>query len=110
MPASDQAVVLCLTTAPDDSIGRRISSGLLEQRLAACVSMLPAMQSMYWWEGKIETAAECLLLIKTTSQQIPAIKEFLHQHHPYDTPELLCFAASDGLENYLNWVRKEIRP
>lgn len=110
MPVADDALVLCLTSAPDSSTARQLSVGLLEQHLAACVSTLPTAQSMYWWEGKIETADEYLLLIKTTAHRIAEIKTFLNQCHPYDVPELICLEATDGLEDYLGWVRKETRP
>ena len=100
-------VMLCLTTAPDAATAKSLAQGLLQAKLAACVSTLPGVESTYWWEGKLETSAEFLLLIKTTSAQVESLKSFISTHHPYDTPELLCLPIADGLEKYLNWVHKE---
>lgn len=103
-------VMLCLTTAPDALAAKSLSEGLLNARLAACVSTLPGAESMHWWEGKLETSAEFLLLIKTTADLTGQLKEFITAHHPYDTPELLCLPIADGLEKYLKWVHQETRP
>lgn len=105
-----KSVMLCLTTVPDAATAKSLSAGLLNARLAACVSTLPGAESMYWWEGKLETSAEFVLLIKTTDGLIEPLKGFITTHHPYDTPELLCLPIADGLEKYLNWVARETRP
>lgn len=100
-------VMLCLTTAPDAATAKSLAQGLLQAKLAACVSTLPGVESMYWWQGQLETSAEFVLLIKTTADQIESLKTFVTTHHPYDTPELLCLPIADGLEKYLSWVREE---
>lgn len=102
-------VMLCLTTAPDATTAKSLSEGLLNARLAACVSTLPGAESMYWWEGKLETSAEFVLLIKTTADLTGQLKEFITAHHPYDTPELLCLPIADGLVSYLNWIERETK-
>lgn len=102
-------VILCLTTAPDAITAKSLSEGLLNARLAACVSTLPGAESMYWWEGKLETSAEFVLLIKTTADLIDQLKAFITTHHPYDTPELLCLPIAAGLEKYLQWVQQETK-
>lgn len=103
------SVMLCLTTAPDAATAKSLAEGFLNARLAACVSTLPGAESMYWWEGKLETSAEFVLMIKTTADLIAQLKEFITAHHPYDTPELLCLPIADGLEKYLKWVHQETK-
>lgn len=102
--------VLCLTTAGDTDSANTIAQGLLESRAAACVTLLPAAQSHYWWQGAIASATEVVLLIKSTQQRVHDIRQYLVEHHPYETPELLVFRVADGLENYLRWVENETRP
>ena len=101
-------ITLALTTAPDASSAAQLARGLVEGKLAACVTQLPGAQSLYWWEGKIESATEILLLIKTTEEKVEEIKTFLISHHPYDTPELICLPVAAGLEKYLSWVRSAL--
>ena len=79
-------------TAPDVKSARSLASALVEARLAACVNILPQMQSVYRWEGKIETADECVLFVKTTAAQSEATRDLILEQHPYDTP---CVAALD---------------
>jgi periplasmic divalent cation tolerance protein len=104
-----KSVMLCLTTAPDAATAKSLSTGLLNARLAACVTTLPGAESMYWWEGKLEASVEFVLLIKTTADLTDPLKQFITAHHPYDTPELLCLPIADGLEKYLKWVQQETK-
>jgi periplasmic divalent cation tolerance protein len=103
-------VCVALCTAPNPSQAESLAQALLASRLAACVSLLPGMHSLYWWQGQVESANEVLLIIKTTVDQVEALKASITEHHPYDTPELLVLPVSDGLERYLAWVQKETRP
>ncbi len=101
--------LLCLSSAPDLETARMLTQRFLESRAAACVSLLPGAESHYWWEGKIESAQEIVLLIKTSTTALEELKAVLRRHHPYDTPELICVEISTGLERYLEWVQKETR-
>lgn len=109
MNAAEPRALLALTTAPDEAVARELAHALLEERLVACVNILPGMQAMYWWRGKIEAAGECVLLLKTSTQRWAALKARLPQLHPYEVPELVALEIADGLEPYLGWVVSEAR-
>ena len=95
-------------TAPNEGIGRKIAQLLVEEKLAACVTIIPAVISCYRWNGKIETGAECLLMGKTTESLTPAIKNRVSEIHPYDVPEILFVNIANGLESYLQWVGESV--
>ena len=97
-------VALVLTTFPADQDPAALARTLVEERLAACVSVLAPMQSIYRWEGKVAQATEHQLIIKTTAARVETLKQRLHDLHPYDVPELLVLTISDGAESYLRWV------
>ena len=88
----------------------RIATALVAERLAACVNLLPGLRSVYRWQGKVEAAAEVLLLVKTSAEAYPALQERLRQLHPYELPELLAVEAASGLPEYLQWLAAESRP
>lgn len=96
-------------TAQDETSARELAQALLAARLVACVNLLPQVQSMFWWQGQVESAAETLMIMKTTRDRVDELKQFITEHHGYDTPELLLLPVSDGLERYLSWVQKETR-
>ena len=97
-------VLLCLTTCPAAGCAERIAAALVEEHLAACVTIVPGLRSVYRWQGAIERADEHLLLIKTTADEYPALQARLQTLHPYELPELLAVEAVDGLPAYLQWV------
>ena len=102
------SVQILLVTAPEDK-AKSIASYLLEKRLAACVNILPSIQSLYWWEGKIEESQEALLMIKTTGEKQQALMENLKEIHPYDVPEMLFLPVDHGFPPYLEWVNSEVK-
>lgn len=102
-------VLLCLTTCPDAASAERIAAALVEEHLAACVTIVPGLRSVYRWQGAIERADEHLLLIKTTADEYPALQARLQTLHPYELPELLAVEAVDGLPAYLQWVADAVR-
>ncbi len=85
----------------------RLARLLVEERLAACVQALPGMRSTYRWQGAIEQADECLLLIKTSAARYAALERTLAAHHPYELPEILAVDAAAGLPAYLRWLADE---
>jgi len=95
---------IVLTTCPDEACAERIARTLVEEGLAACVSILPPMRSIYKWEGKIETASEQLLVIKSATARFPAIRDRLRALHPYELPEIIAVPIADGLPEYLAWL------
>jgi periplasmic divalent cation tolerance protein len=101
--------VLVLSTAPDRDTAQRLARELVERKLAACVNIVPGIESIYHWEGKIHTDAELLLLIKTNAQLAPEALAALEQLHPYDTPEGIVLPIEGGLKKYLAWIGESTR-
>jgi periplasmic divalent cation tolerance protein len=103
----DQAIVV-LITVPSREVGEKVARALLEQRLAACVNILPAMQSYYWWQGEIQQEQEALLFVKSRpdlfeTRLISAVQAV----HPYEIPEIIALPVNMGLESYLGWITQE---
>lgn len=97
--------VIVLCTFPADQDPTPLATALVEEHLAACVNVLPAMQSIYRWEGKVERAIEQQLVIKTRPERVEAIKARVASLHPYEVPELLVVAVADGADRYLQWLQ-----
>ncbi len=104
------SVLICLTTCPDHDAADRIASALVDERLAACVNIVPGIHSTYRWQGEVIRGKEWLLVIKTTRDRMDALRARLPELHPYELPELLAVEPTDGLPAYLDWVRAETRP
>ena len=104
---SDVGALVVITTVPDENLAVKLTESLLQQRLAACVHRLPAGQSTYWWQGKLESAAEITLLIKTTQLRYAELETAIRRLHSYDIPEIVALPVPDGLPAYLNWIRDE---
>ncbi len=106
MSLTDDVVIL-LTTVPEEFDVGNLARVLVEERLAACVSALAPMQSVYRWNGSVETATERQVLVKTTRARVAALETRLKALHPYEVPELLMLAVDGGSTAYLDWVRRE---
>lgn len=100
-------VLLILTNCPDEASANAIALALVEERLAACVNLLPRVQSIYRWQGAVESASEIPLLIKSTATHYPALEQRIVALHPYDLPEIVALPITDGLPAYLNWLAAE---
>ncbi|MFN4343234.1 MAG: divalent-cation tolerance protein CutA [Azonexus sp.] len=98
---------LVITNCPDEETANRIALAVVEARLAACVNILPRVQSIYRWQGAVESAAEVPLLIKTTAAAYPALEAAIRERHPYDVPEIIALPIAGGLPAYLNWLAAE---
>ena len=96
--------LVCLCTCPDPDTARRIADVLVEERLAACVSVLPGLRSVYRWQGAVEHADEVLLLIKTVRARLEPLSTRIAALHPHELPEVIAVEASGGLSAYLDWV------
>ena len=107
MSGPETAVCVALTTCPDEGTARRIASALVDERLAACVNVIPDLTSVYRWEGVVETASECLLLVKTRRERLEDLRRRLEELHPYDLPELVALPVEGGSSAYLRWVVEE---
>jgi periplasmic divalent cation tolerance protein len=99
-----QEYVIVLTTLPADADGDAFGRTLVEERLAACVNLLPAMESFYRWEGQVERDAERQVIIKTQRDRVAALWDRIRELHPYETPEFVVLTISDGSEAYLRWI------
>ncbi len=101
------AALVVLTTVPDRQCAQRIAHALVAERLAACVTVLPEVVSIYRWQGAIEQSQEIQLLIKTRRTRYAALQHRLEQLHPYDVPEVLAMPVHQGLARYVAWVLEE---
>jgi periplasmic divalent cation tolerance protein len=99
---TDKRIVL--TTAGTKEEAHKIARALVERQLAACVNIIPRVESVYRWEGEIEQAEEWLLVIKTTAAAFERVREAIRELHSYDLPECLCLAIEDGSTEYLGWI------
>ena len=99
---TDKRIVL--TTAGSEEEARKIAQHMVEHKLAACVNIIPRIESVYRWQGKIESSREWLLLIKTTIEKLPAVKDAIRTLHSYDLPECVAITIDDGSREYLQWI------
>ena len=100
--------ILVLSTFPDAGTARRIARVLIEERLAACVSLLPQVESIYRWQGAIETAAEVLALIKSNSWKYQLLESRIRELHPYELPEIISLRIDSGHVAYLDWIGQSV--
>ncbi len=97
---------IVLTTAGSQEEARKIAHALVERRLAACVNIVPTVESIYRWQGKIETAEEWLLLIKTQAELFNRVSDAVKELHSYDLPECVMLEVAAGSPEYLDWIAK----
>ena len=100
-------VRVAMVTIPRDEVAT-MAKGLVEERLAACVNIVPKIESVFWWDGKIQHDEEALLIIKTTQLKVEAMIGYVQENHPYDVPEIITLSLAEGLPDYLNWVIDEM--
>jgi periplasmic divalent cation tolerance protein len=101
---SKKKLILLYITCPDERIADLISNELVSNQLAACTNSLAGMKSHYWWEGKVETACESVLIVKTTKELSGQCQSIILKHHPYTLPCILELEVTGGLPAYLNWL------
>jgi len=95
---------LVLVTAPDLKIARALAKAALQAKLIACANLVPKIESHYWWQEKIESSAEVLLILKTQKSRLAALEKLVLAQHPYDTPEFLVLPLVAGSKKYLAWL------
>lgn len=100
--STDYQIILC--TCPDKITAEKIAHLLVENKLAACVNIVPNISSVYRWQDQVECADEFLLLIKAHQDAYSALESLIKQHHPYQLPEIIAVAIERGLPDYLNWI------
>jgi periplasmic divalent cation tolerance protein len=99
---------LVLTTAGSEQEARKIARALVEHRLAACVNIVPQVQSVYRWKETVEEAVEWLLVIKTTAATMARVRDAIAELHSYQLPECICVGIEDGSAEYLNWIEQSV--
>lgn len=104
MPSDATPVRIALTTVGSLEEGRRLARLLVERRLAACVNLLPHVNSVYRWQGAVEEAAEVLLVMKTSAEMLPALEAAVRELHAYKVPEFLALAVESGSQPYVDWL------
>jgi periplasmic divalent cation tolerance protein len=104
--ASGASLALC--TVPDADHAGRIAGALVEERLAACVNIVPGLVSVYHWEGAVQRDAEVLLLIKTTAAVYDRLEARLRALHPYELPEIISVPIQTGLADYIQWIKNTL--
>lgn len=102
-------VSIVSTSLPDTEVAETLARQLIEEHLAACVHVLPGLQSTYRWQGKLQTGTEALMMIKTSVDRLDALTARLLALHPYELPEIVAVQAEAGLPAYFDWVRAETR-
>jgi|SRR5579863_1171307 periplasmic divalent cation tolerance protein len=103
---TDKRIVL--STAGSEDEARRIASHLVEHQLAACVNIVPQIESIYRWQGKVESSREWLLLIKTTAGRFADVRDAIRELHSYDLPECVAVNIEDGSAEYLKWITDSV--
>jgi periplasmic divalent cation tolerance protein len=104
---TDKRIVL--STAGSEDQARKIARHLVDERLAACVNIIPRIESIYRWQDKVESSAEWLLLIKTTGEKSPAVRDAIRALHSYELPECITISIEDGSAAYLGWIDQSVR-
>jgi periplasmic divalent cation tolerance protein len=105
---TDTVIVLTALGAPRDA--ERIARALVDERLAACVNVVPGVVSIYRWKGAVEQETELLLVIKTVAERVDALKARLLELHPYELPEVVVIPIGGGHGAYLEWIAQQVRP
>ena len=108
VPAEPVALVV-IVTVPDEQTAVKLAEALLEHRAAACVHILPAGRSMYRWKGKLESASESTLLIKSSTSRFAELEQLIRRLHPYEVPEVIGIPIAESSAPYLNWILDESR-
>lgn len=109
MTDSNTPARIVLTTVSGPEEAGKLARTLVKERLVACATLLPTVQSIYQWQGALETATETLLLLKTAAEQLPALEARLHALHSYQTPEFLVLRVEAGSPGYLDWLAASLR-
>jgi periplasmic divalent cation tolerance protein len=108
MPTSTGQIVIFIT-ASSDKEADKIAALLLDQRKAACVNTLNGVKSAFWWKGKVDSAQESLLIIKTSASVLPEVIDLVKKVHSYEIPEIIALPIIGGNDDYLKWLDNEVK-
>ena len=101
--------LVVFVTCPNRRHAQRLARMLVRQRLAACVNIVPSVQSFFWWQGRVNRAQEALLIVKTTATRFEALRRSICAQHPYDVPEVIAVPIQKGHRPYLTWIEESVR-
>ena len=107
-PMNTNEVILVFCTFPDQDSARQVGTFMVETQLAACVNLIPGVESIYRWQGAVESVQEVQTVFKTTWDRLPTFEQTLLAHHPYDTPEIIAVRPEAVSERYSDWVRQSV--
>jgi periplasmic divalent cation tolerance protein len=97
---------IVLVTAPNRKVARQLAKSALQARVAACANLISGLESHYWWQGRVESAAEVLIIFKTMTKHLRKLEKLVLVNHPYDTPEFVVLPLTSGNERYLDWLAR----
>ena len=100
------SAIVIYSTCPDIESAERISRHIVEQRMAACVNLIPGITSIYTWDGNIQRDQEVLLVMKSTKDRFDDIQNLISDEHPYDLPELIAVPITESSPDYLEWIKQ----
>src|SRR5579864_1190351 len=100
--------IVVLSTCASEEEAEKLAREVVEQRLAACVNVIPRIQSFYRWQGNLESAGECLLIIKSSRDRFDLLRSALEKAHSYEVPEIIALPVVEGAANYLNWLQANL--
>lgn len=106
---SVKGAMMVFVTAPDIETARQLATAALKNRLVACANLAAGIESHYWWQGNLESAAEVLIIFKTTVKRLPALEKLILTKHPYDTPEIVALPLKSATPRYLRWWLGSVR-
>ena len=106
---SENKFIMIITTVNSDSAAKKIAQALIEEKLAACVNIIPSVTSIFRWEGKVSTESELILIAKSKKKLFDEIKDKILSLHPYKLPEIITVPIVDGSKEYLKWVEDELK-
>lgn len=99
---------MAYVTTPDQESAKKLARGIIERKLAACVNIVPQIESIYMWEGKVNEDSEYLLMIKTRTQQVDELSKYVRENHPYSVAEVISLPIQNGNPPYLKWIEQTV--
>jgi len=106
---SSETFCLVLVTAPNPQTARKLARAALGAKLIACANLVPKIESHYWWQGRVESSAEVLLVMKTAKAKLSKLERLVVSLHPYDTPEFITLPFTRGNKRYLDWLAESLK-
>jgi periplasmic divalent cation tolerance protein len=91
-------------TTPDKKTAMKLANGIVSEKIAACANIIEKITSIYWWDGKLNTDLECMMILKTIKEHSQELIKYIQQHHPYEVPECIGINITEGSEPYLQWI------